>query len=398
LTPVDAHASKDSVPVLSRPIAESLEASNPTPRAKSYCPLLSSDGKVAAVGALSGGGRLNTFQAWDAQTGAAMGPAIATPALGAFTAAALSGDGRFLALAENARALEAGEPVPLNPSGVGRVCVWDLRAGKLKWQLPAINYEGDPTTSDDNVWSLSFSPDAMRLAVSCRSPNGCRLKILRLEDGVASPQIERPDRRAGTPAHGQVYWGAQGRQLLFRDGLDFEIWDSVELTRKQDFTLALASRPRGARDAAADHAPNAADAGASAFHNSASVLNATATHLAILRQRLTPEKKLRQLRVVVFDVASRKPIGFTALPDERYQPGGVIRAEPIGNVGVRVLASADTVRGRQLALSGNANRLAISDDEGIVNVYEMAQLIENARHSSARRNDGNQGRLVNPPE
>jgi WD40 repeat protein len=381
----DVPANKSSGSALARPLLESAEAANPTPKPRMVYPLLSRDGTVVAAGSISGAGRVQVFQAWDAASGAAIGPAVSTPALGSFTAAALSGDGRLLAVAENERTLEVGEPVPLNPSGVGMVSVWDLNAGKLKWRLPATRFEDDAATSDDNVYSLAFSPDLTRLAVSCRAPGGRRLKILRLENGVATPRVERPDRLAGVPSHGEVLWRPRDGRLLFRDGFDFEIWDSTRLTREAEFTLASTPRPPAGEDG------GGGGGGAADFHNAASALGGSGTRLVVLRQRLVPERRLRQLRVVVFDLALRKPIGFLALPNQDYEPGRVIQAQPISG-GFRILATNDKVSGVPLALSGDGNRLAVASGKGTVSVYDVAQLVDNARRvAEERRRPGDRG-------
>ena len=360
------------------------------------------------------------YQAWDAVAGKSIGSRIGAKGLGEFTAAAVSPDGRYLAMVWNEQAV--GHSAPNKPYVAGEVRVWDLVEQKVKWTLA-----GSPHTGQI-VWvdSLAFSPDGKRLA-AYRSFGGPSseaalarpdrrdtafepLRMLSLESGKGAPAVTVLE-KGGIPLPGVVEWPSDGRTLVLRDGPTFEVIDPATGRDKESFKISMSQlqgaplqggppaglpqqgrapgqasqvpqppapmprprkgggglplppRPGPTRlpppDTTAEDVPQN-------FRGPRTALSADGTRFALYLQVARDAKRVVENRVVVWDVGTRKLLGRVRLPDEPYSlykghaPWGWKKdaTEP---------SSA-------LALSGDGKRVAVSDAVGTVRVYDTSQI------------------------
>ena len=366
------------------------------------------------------------YQAWDAMTGKAIGTVIAPQGTGSFTAAAVSPDGRYLAAVFNeilpgaasnpGSEYRPGRIDPSKPHVTGEVRVWDLPEKKLKWRLAGEPHTGPISWSD----SVAFSPDATRLAVyrslgdavsavpappsNDRGSNRFKpLKMLSLEPGSSTPTVTILE-KGGIPLPARMEWPGDGGTLILRNIRAFDTFDPTTGRSKEVFKIPfpnsltdptgvtaqppresgtpprtpgnfpqIGSRPPPTRfpspRSSADENPG--------FGESQSTLSADGSRLAVYLVFVKSDapdnninapgaKGVTENRVAIWDVGTRRPLGIIRLPDEPYSQREQFRR---GNT-----ENKAKDRPNALALSGDGKRLAVSDADGNVRVYDTTRL------------------------
>ncbi|MDX1929684.1 MAG: WD40 repeat domain-containing protein [Pirellulaceae bacterium] len=327
------------------------------------------NGKIAVAG-----GRTQ-LQAWDCDTGKSIGGPIMGPQFGRITAAAVSPDGRFVAIASNEMDKDFQNAV--KPFPVGEISVWEVRSGKLRWRLPGDANE--ETWSGNEVSNLVFAPDARRLAVVRES---YPLHMLELEEGSDPPNVvPRLNRQLRSSNFFEgIHWLPNGRRILANNSTAIENWDASTLERKSSFQLpykrASTDPPTG-------------------FEEKLSAMSADGTRLVIHLVRYIPEKSQRENRLVLFDVRDRAVLGRVELAPESYTPGArIIGKTPRGDIGSMVYFGSEG--DSRIAISGDGHRVAYAPQGGPVRVFDVANLGGDA--TSATESEAGNPREKKKPE
>jgi hypothetical protein len=316
------------------------------------------------------------YQTWDATTGREIGSRIAPPPSGLCTAAAVSPDGKYLAVVSNA---EPNRSIPPRPFPVREVAVWDIQDHKVKWKLPGVGHTGKVLWSD----SLAFSPDGKKLALGIHGAGGpssesttrahpdrpdgnlSRLRMLTLEEGKDEPASATLE--LGAPLKGKLQWPSRGKRFVARTGRLLEFHDPATGERKG--TLALQFPPLGGpkgKDNNTPAAPPDSTDVPEGWQLGVAVLSADGSRLAAHFRRSfdDPAKPLKH-RVIIWEVPRGEVRGVVALPDERMS------AEADKKPETKVYDSGTPV---QIALSGDGGRLAVGGVWGAVQVYDVAKI------------------------
>lgn len=343
------------------------------------------------------------YQQWDATTGKTMGSLIAPQRLSQFTAAAVSPDGRYLAAIWNEQ--EISPTPPLKPYIAGEIRVWDLHERKVKWTLPGSSHTGKLVWVD----ALAFAPDGGRLAVyrsfggpsseAALAPPDRRdtafkpLRLLTLEAGKFVPTVTVLE-RAGIALPQKLEWPTDGRTLVVRDERSFQTVDPTTGRNKEVFKIpfppfptaasssesappnrsssASAKLPNGLRlppRPAANHFANpdtTADDVPANYREPETTLSADGSRFATYFIYDREGKRVRENRVGIWDVGSRRLLGVLRLPDEEYSPNGLKKPQHWKNDA--------RVRTNKIALSGDGRRIAVSDSVGTVRIYDTTAL------------------------
>jgi hypothetical protein len=98
------------------------------------------------------------------------------------------------------------------------------------------------------------------------------------------------------------------------------------------------------------------------WHEGSTVLSADGSRFAGHYHRAVETKKLIEHGIVVWDTRGHKVLGVLALPGEPMNP-----APKIPELG-------DTTAGIRIALSGDGARLAASDGQGAIHVYDVSKI------------------------
>jgi len=348
------------------------------------------------------------YQAWDAETGKTIGPIVVPHGQGQFTAAAVSPDGHYLAAVWNEQAISPKPP--LKPYLTGEIRVWDVREAKPKWTLAGSTHSGPVAWFD----ALAFSPDGTRLAAyratgdpssdftaaapDLRGSASKPLKVLTLEEGKDAPTVATLE-KGGIALPGRLEWPAGGKTLIVRDGRSFELFDSATGKSKETFKLpmlelqpaasggepaspaggpapqpkrlpngiTLPTRPPPTRFALPNSTGPGSDAPQNYFEPQSS-LSSDGSRLAVYFIYGRENKRVIESRIGIWDVAGRRLLGTIRLPDEDYPPVN------IGDTAVWKREVAERPRG--LALSGDGKRLAVSDENGTVRVFDTTSITE----------------------
>ena len=140
-------------------------------------------------------GLRSAYEVWNVATGKMIGSSFSRVATGHFTTAALSPDGKYLAMV-----LNGGSGGNLRPYQVRELTVWEVADHKPVWSLPGETHTGKVAWDD----SLAFSPDGKRLAFFLSGDRGPKpemiaekaardslkaLKMLSLEPGQETPSV-----------------------------------------------------------------------------------------------------------------------------------------------------------------------------------------------------------------
>jgi WD40 repeat protein len=329
-----------------------------------------------------------TFKVWNGATGRR--ERALQECIGYEVLATMSADGRSFAISPGL----AREQSRL-PNGrmrgdiiVGRIMVWDLGSLKLKctfpgttWinpgKLPEDKERGEPVKLPDEqqpVKALALSPDGSQLAIA---RYGGVLKLWNLETVTETRSLKGME---STDTFSNSWqWLTGGRNLVLRFGVDpkswenrrsqrwqplpldknrhataFEVWDTNQSARKQDFIL-----PAG---------------GPAESDTRYSVLSADGRRLFVHVVSINPQAKPPTManRIVVWDVMARQQLTTLRLPTENLlnreghveNTGGGDSDEALNDVG----------RDMRLALSRDGKVLAVGDRQGAIRVYNVAEI------------------------
>jgi WD40 repeat protein len=332
---------------------------------------LSADGQTVLTAAG------HSLRVWDGKTGDERFAVPALPYGSLFTAAALSPDGAYLALASNEWSGKGRGTMRQYAGGI--VTVWDLKAKKVKWKVSGVDEEivarlGQDPYLKGHVSRLAFSPDATRLAAV-----GNALRIFALEPDKEVPAAVVRDVAAGS---GHLQWLADGKALVLQERRDVAVLDPKTGERKDRFTLLYPRRPapKPAGNRLPPPEPQETDAPEGWLEHQIT-LSADGSRLAAHILREHEKDKVRNNAVVVWDVPSRRRIGVLPLPDDTYNPKDKVL---IQRFGPPLLLQTGRGSDLRIALSGDGKRLAVGDAAGVVRVYDVAQIAANTKEDGTK--------------
>ena len=304
------------------------------------------------------------YHVWGVETGKMIGSPVLPPPGGEYTTVALSPDGKYLATVNNAR----------------EVTVWDVARKKPSWRLPASTHMNRVTDS------LAFSPDGKRLAVYMSGSGGPSslgrgaspnrdlfksLKMLSLVEGEVVPRVVFE--KTGL-ADGSITWNLGGQALIVRNNRTIQTLDSSTGERREEtisilpFLEVVAASLRGVNLPPQPPKMDRDDVPRDGWYEHQVALSADGTRLAShFVYRATIQRQApRENYVVFWDVASRRVLGALRLPDEAFGPGP--SGGPDLPAGYNSLTGYSVTR---IALSGDGQKLAVSDLVGGARVYDV---------------------------
>lgn len=326
------------------------------------------------------------FQVWDTTSGKLAG-SLGTLEFGYFVGT-MSPDGKSFAVGLNTKGRNVGGGSTELVDDSGKLTVWDLESLKLKWTVPGIRTVSNAERHPPSVSTLTFSPDGTRLgaayAGSYSTPGV--LKLWSTETGKETATFQGAEGlESFNDWPNQLRWLPDGKTLIVGTLTYIESWETAKEQRKDSFNLIV---PRAepkvepGKYAPPVHTKTDPKKPALPFTGNRgivrSLLSADGNLLVNYGAILKEDAKLftQKTKLEIWDVNARGRVGILELPDEPATRNAFTSTFRIQDS--LFMAQQDHC----IALSRDGKTLAIGDRQGVVRLFEVAQIKGNIRELS----------------
>ncbi|WP_020474613.1 WD40 repeat domain-containing protein [Zavarzinella formosa] len=322
----------------------------------------SADGQTAAIVDARAG------SVWDANTGEV---SFSVPPLGVgsrYTAASLSPDGAYLALASDEWTGKSKGTVRSYLGGV--ITLWDLKTRKIKWQTEGIPEEAEAVASSETgkglpgilkgrVNSLEFSPDSNRFAaygqgLNIYSPDAGKVPLKPPGDVVIEELMQ---------------WRPDGKTFLIHQSNGIAVYNPQTGKSTVVFSPKYPARPAPKPAGNKLPSPYDADSLPPDWHADMDVFSRDGSRYLSFVWFDDNAARVRRNRVFVWDIADKSLVGLFQLPDEPYDLGKPAPKPAGKNAPIR---KPNLERIVPVSVSADGKKVAIGGAGGVTRIYDVS--------------------------